>query len=238
MRVQIGDSVSPSCSSIAAAGTIVQELYTVLPAYLVPRHQLFPTLNTHLKVTPSYAEAPREGTITIAYSYISSLRELDAWSAAGGRAVVRAATALIRDQVTAFGGYEVREMSGNFLLAFRSPDDALRFCISTQHALMRVRSCSRCCAVHMAGRAPAVPAGCPPALCPSIDSVVCDVSPGDVPLMPRGQPGLCADCLCVCRQCCAVLSHFGVGHVLVCQSSGRCSEARLWGSGQGREQQP
>eukprot|EP00892_Ulva_mutabilis_P007916 jgi/Ulvmu1/5497/UM023_0033.1 len=133
----IGDSVSPSCSSVAGSRTVVHELYTVLPAYLVPRHQLFPTLNTHLKVTPSYAEAPRDGMITICYSYISSLRELDAWSAEGGRAVVRAATALVRDQLLAFGGYEVREMSGNFLLAFRSPDDALRFCISAQHAFMQ-----------------------------------------------------------------------------------------------------
>lgn len=141
--MQIEDSVSPSCSSISGARTVVQELYTVLPAYLVPRHQLFPTLNTQLKVTPSYAEAPREGTITICYSYVSSQRELDAWSVEGGRAVVRAATALVRDQLVAFGGYEVRAMSGDFLLAFQSPDDALRFCISTQHAFMRVRALER-----------------------------------------------------------------------------------------------
>lgn len=147
--VQIGDSVSPSCSSVAGARTVVQELFTVLPAYLVPRHQLFPTLNTHLKVTPSYAEAPREGTITICYSYISSQQELEAWSVEGGRAVVRAATALVRDQLITFSGYEVREMSGNFLLAFRSPDDALRFCISTQHAFMQVLSPAlRLCLLH------------------------------------------------------------------------------------------
>jgi hypothetical protein len=137
--MQIGDSVSPSASSATSKAPIVQDVYTLLPEYLLPRHILFPKLRTQLQITPAYSEAPRDGAVTVCYTALSHIKELDAWSSLHGKSVVRAACAIIRDVLADHGGYECRENSGNFLLSFHSPDDALRFCIRVQHELMHVR---------------------------------------------------------------------------------------------------
>lgn len=68
------------------------------------------------------------------------MQDIDSWSVAGAKAVVRMACALIRDVLVQFNGYEVRENSGNFLLSFGCPEDALRFCIAAQKAFMHVRA--------------------------------------------------------------------------------------------------
>lgn len=69
------------------------------------------------------------------------MQDINAWSVVGAKAVVRMACALIRDTLVQYSGYEVRENSGNFLLSFGNPEDALRFCIAAQKAFMHVRSC-------------------------------------------------------------------------------------------------
>ena len=170
---------------------IRDRLYTVLPECLKPRHEHFPPLDTKLRVTPSFAEAPRDGDITICYTFIThikvytrtslhvlrlhilkllafvgtefvsycrntpgvapgcvlqymegvaSMQDIDSWNVAGAKAVVRMACALIRDVLVQHRGYEVRENSGNFLLSFSAPEDALQFCIAAQKAFMHVRS--------------------------------------------------------------------------------------------------
>jgi hypothetical protein len=69
------------------------------------------------------------------------LQDINAWSVEGAKAVVRMACALIRDVLVQHRGYEVRENSGNFLLSFGRPADALRFSVAAQKAFMHVRSC-------------------------------------------------------------------------------------------------
>ena len=68
------------------------------------------------------------------------MQDIDSRHVAGAKAVVRMACALIRDVLVPHRGYEVRKNSGNFLLSFGVPEDALLFCIAAQKAFRHVRS--------------------------------------------------------------------------------------------------
>lgn len=70
------DAVSPSASSLSGRAALVQELYTVMPEYLKPRHEYFPSLSTKLRITPAFADAPRDGDITICYTFITHIKVL------------------------------------------------------------------------------------------------------------------------------------------------------------------
>jgi hypothetical protein len=48
----------------------------VLPEYLKPRYEHFSPLRTQLRITPSFAEAPRNGEITICYTFITHIKVL------------------------------------------------------------------------------------------------------------------------------------------------------------------
>lgn len=71
---QINDVASPSASSMSGRAAIVQELYTVLPECLKPRHEHFPPICTDLRITPAFANAPRDGDITICYTFITHMK--------------------------------------------------------------------------------------------------------------------------------------------------------------------
>jgi hypothetical protein len=133
-------------SSLAANPAAAQDLFSVTPAYLLPRHAHFPPLDTKLRVTPGYADAPRTGNVTIVYTYLSpqgsgAFSSLPYARASAAHAqLTRCACAILRDGLLSHGGYEVRENSGNFLLAFGRAADALVFATAMQLEFMQVRA--------------------------------------------------------------------------------------------------
>jgi hypothetical protein len=134
--LQIAVSSAPSTSRTAVANaTAAKDLFSITPTYLLPRHDIFPPLNTTLQVTPGYKDAPRCSQITIVYT---SLDDDASRTSAENTQLCACAAAIIRDVLLMHRGYEIRENHGNFLLAFEQPMDALAFCTAVQHTFLHV----------------------------------------------------------------------------------------------------
>jgi hypothetical protein len=129
-----------SNSPLNANPTAAQDLFSITPSYLLPRHALSPPLDTKLRVSPAYAEAPSTGNITICYTHLAPEPSPGRLTAPTLQ-LVRCSCAIIRDGLISYNGYEVRENGGNFLLAFGRATDALAFCCAMQLAFMHVRIC-------------------------------------------------------------------------------------------------
>jgi hypothetical protein len=139
VQAQHPHSPSPPQTPLASNPTAALDLFSVTPTYLLPRHSHFPPVDTALRVTPAYADAPRIGNITIVYTYVAA-PALNLSEALGGDGAVRCACAILRDGLLSHGGYEVRENDGNFLAAFGVASNALRFAVAMQLAFDQVRS--------------------------------------------------------------------------------------------------
>jgi hypothetical protein len=136
--MQIAMSSGPSTSRTRIANTAIaaKDLFSITPTYLLPRHDLFPPLDTALQVTPGYRDAPRRSKITICYT---SIEDQASRSHTDSARLCCCAAAIMRDILLMHRGYEIRENHGNFLLAFNRPLDALIFCAAVQHEFLQVR---------------------------------------------------------------------------------------------------
>jgi hypothetical protein len=136
--LQIAASSAPSTSRTAVANaTAAKDLFSITPSYLLPRHDVFPSLDTALQVTLGFREAPRRSKITIVYT---ALDDGESRTPAENTQLCACAAAIIRDMLLMHRGYEIRENHGNFLLAFERPVDALTFCTAVQHTFLQVRN--------------------------------------------------------------------------------------------------
>jgi class 3 adenylate cyclase len=82
-----------------------------------------------------------DGTVTVLFTDIEGSTQLtEALGDAEWIRVLRAHNALIRDQVAAHSGIEVKSQGDGFMLAFASAEDALQCAIGIQRALARAPS--------------------------------------------------------------------------------------------------
>jgi eukaryotic-like serine/threonine-protein kinase len=83
----------------------------------------------------SGAVAP-DGTVTVLFTDIEGSTQLtEALGDAAWIGVLREHNAIVREQVAAHSGFEVKSQGDGFMLAFASPEDAVRCAIGIQRAL-------------------------------------------------------------------------------------------------------
>ena len=145
--MQGGADAAAVAATAAAVGTpaAALELFSFTPTYLLPRHAHFPPLAARLQITAAYADAPKSGNITIVYTYLVLNAAPWAADAAAAQQLTRCASAIVRDGLLAYGGYEVRENGGaDFLLAFDAAAAALHFAAAMLLAFAQARRTARC----------------------------------------------------------------------------------------------
>lgn len=111
------------------------EIIEVVPNAL--SHREFGRLNTVRQVTPSYEEAP-EQSVTFGFTYIEGAKALREWNEGLFRDALHLHNRAIRAALAEFNGYEVREMDGQFLVAFHSEKEAVQCALACQKALLRL----------------------------------------------------------------------------------------------------
>jgi PAS domain S-box-containing protein len=111
------------------------EVIEIVPNSLSDRE--FGPIRTVRQVTASYKETP-SGTVTFGFTYIEGAKALCQWNEALFRDALELHNRTIRAALAEFAGYEVRELDGQFLLAFGSSLRAVQCALACQKALVRL----------------------------------------------------------------------------------------------------
>lgn len=124
----------------AASETFIHELVMVSPWPLMQRALYFPPPSTIKQVTPAWHEAPRAEGVTILFTNVENMGKLKAWENQTRSPLLDGAMRLMRqvvcDCLSTHNGYEVNETEANFVCAFHSPVDAVKFAASLQFNLI------------------------------------------------------------------------------------------------------
>ena len=78
---------------------------------------------------------PPTGSVTVVFAELDGAEELQARSPGPAVEAVGQLVRIVRDRLNARGGYEVKSSGGDFMAAFSSTPDSLRFALEAQEAL-------------------------------------------------------------------------------------------------------
>jgi len=120
-----------------------QGLVMVLPWPLLHRARFYPDPSSIEVVTPGWDKAPSGDGLTIVFSFIKNVKELEDWQEKQGvnfvAEMIYAYQTQVKIELMDAGGYEVAECErGNFVCAFSTPVAAITFALKLQENLMDV----------------------------------------------------------------------------------------------------